>query len=252
MVGNRRVRPERRVAEVAGLGAAGIGSEIQNELAGVRRVVESTRGEAVGEFLETQLRGQRFGSSAEPGDSRGLMNRQKRTPGDEIGDFLFRQIERLGEQKSGGGAGTVLNHISRASLGTVLSCGITAPALRFHIGAKNPFTFGIVAADKLGRGGQFGDKSGDSGGIYFWERAIGAEISGSAGEPNEAAAGIEDQMQGLWWGAEAEGSGISSIAMGGEGRFGDGFGFGFGGFDLMGSVLGSRGEEIESLQGIWR
>lgn len=143
-----------------------------------------------------------------------------------------------------------MNNISWAGLGTVLCFGVTTPALRFDIGAKNPGTFGILATDKLGRGRQFGDKSGDSGGIYFGERTLGTEIFGSAREPNETTTCIEDQMQSLGWGTEAEWSRVSSIAVGGERGLGDRVGFGFGGFDLMGSVLGSRGEEIESLEWI--
>lgn len=248
MVRNRGVLPERRVGEVPGLRAAGI----ENQLAGMRRVVEFPRRETVGEFLEAHLRRQRFGSSAKSGDSRRLMNRQKRTANNEIGNFLIGKIQRFREQKPGRGAGAILNNISRASLGTVLCFRVTAPALRFDIWAKNPSTFGILAADKLGRGGEFGDKSGDSGGIYFGERTFGTEIFGSTRKPNEAATCIEDQMESLRRSTEAERSRVSSIAMWGERRFGNGvgFGFGFGGFDLMGSVLGSRGEEIESLEWI--
>lgn len=135
-------------------------------------------------------------------------------------------------------------------MGTVLCFGVTTPALRFDIGTKNPGTFGILATDKLRRGGQFGDKSGDSSWIYFGEGTFRTEISGSAREPNEATTCIEDQMQSLLWSTKAEWSGVSSIAMGGERGLENRVGFG--GFDLMGSGLGRRGEESESLEWIWR
>lgn len=133
-------------------------------------------------------------------------------------------------------------------MGTVLCFGVTTPALRFDIWTKNPGTFGILATDKLRRGRQFGDKSGDSGWIYFGEGTFSTEISGSTREPNEATTRIEDQMQSLLRSTKAEWSRVSSIAMGGERGLGNRVGFG--GFDTVGSVLGSRGEESESLEWI--
>lgn len=133
-------------------------------------------------------------------------------------------------------------------MGTILCFQVTIPALRLHVRAENPSTFWILAADKLGGRGQFGDKSGDSERIYFGKRTLGTEIFGSTRKPNEAATCIKYQMESLGWGTEAEWSRVSSIAMGGERGFGNGVGFW--GFDLMGSVLGSRGEEIEILEWI--
>ena len=122
--------------------------------------------------------------------------------------------------------------------------------------------FGVSAADELGGGGQFGDEFRRRV-LSVRKRASGAAVPGGAGEPDEAAAGVHDELHRLRRRAEAEQDGVAAVAAREERRFGDIIrrrenrivvrGSSVGGFrvfEVVGSGERSRGEGSEGLDWI--
>ena len=66
-------------------------------------------------------------------------------------------------------------------------------AAKLNVGAEDVATFGVSATEEFGGGGVFGNEGWDFGGVDVGEVAVGAEVAGGAGEPNEAATCVENE-----------------------------------------------------------
>ena len=81
----------------------------------------------------------------------------------------------------------------------------------------NPRTFRVHAAENLGGRGHLGDKRGNR-----RTGTILAYVAAGTREPNELAAGVHYEREGLWGSAKFERNGVSTIAVRGEWGSGDG------------------------------
>ena len=87
-------------------------------------------------------------------------------------------------------------------------------AAKLNVGAEDVATFGVSATEEFGGGGVFGNEGWDFGGVDVGEVAVGAEVAGGAGEPNEAATCVENEGGGLRWGSEVEIYGVATVGFG--------------------------------------
>lgn len=108
-----------------------------------------------------------------------------------------------------------MDDVGGAREGTVLGSWFFAlGAARFNVGAKEVAAFGVSATEEFGGGGVFGNEGWDFGGVDVGEVAVGAEVAGGAGEPNEAATCVENEGGGLRWGSEVEIYGVATVGFG--------------------------------------